>query len=107
MKRIYFIIMAVVAVMATGCKNNKFLDLTDPDSFDGSKFYRDSADMEGLLSSAYQAIRPAYDKLFFVTEMKSEKRLPLRAKRLRNTCQARRTSVKRKSTQPTITTKSA
>lgn len=72
MKRIYFIIMAVVAMMATGCKNNKFLDLTDPDSFDGSKFYRDSADMEGLLSSAYQAIRPAYDKLFFVTEMKSD-----------------------------------
>ncbi|MBR0195601.1 MAG: RagB/SusD family nutrient uptake outer membrane protein [Paludibacteraceae bacterium] len=72
MKRIYFVIMAVVAVMATGCKDNKFLDLKDPDSFDDSKFYRDSADMEGLLSSAYQAMRPAYDKLFFVTEMKSD-----------------------------------
>ena len=72
MKRIYFIIMAMVALMATGCKDNKFLDLTDPDSFDDTKFYRDSADMEGLLNAAYQAIRPAYDKLFFVTEMKSD-----------------------------------
>lgn len=64
--------MALVAMMATGCKDNKFLDLKDPDSFDDSKFYRDSADMEGLLNSAYQAMRPAYDKLFFVTEMKSD-----------------------------------
>lgn len=62
----------MVAVMATGCKDNKFLDLKDPDSFDVTKFYRDSADMEGLLNSAYQAMRPAYDKLFFVTEMKSD-----------------------------------
>lgn len=62
----------MVAVMVTGCKDNKFLDLKDPDSFDDSKFYSDSADMEGLLYSAYQAMRPAYDKLFFVTEMKSD-----------------------------------
>lgn len=64
--------MAAVAIFATSCKDNKFLSLTDPDSFDESKFYRDSADMEGLMASAYAAMRPAYDKLFFVTEMKSD-----------------------------------
>ena len=62
-------LMAVVALCTTSCS---FLDLTDPDAFDESKFYRDSADMEGLLASAYAALRPAYDKLFFVTEMKSD-----------------------------------
>lgn len=72
MKRFYFIIMALVAMMATGCKDNRFLDLTDPDAFDETKFYRDSADMEGLLASSYGALRAAYDKLFFVTEMKSD-----------------------------------
>lgn len=55
--------------MATSCN---FLDLTDPDSFDETKFYRDSVDMEGLLAASYAALRPAYDKLFFVTEMKSD-----------------------------------
>ena len=64
--------MAVVALMATSCKDNAFLDLKDPDAFDETKFYRDSTDMEGLLASAYSALRPAYDKLFFVTEMKSD-----------------------------------
>ncbi|MBO4578252.1 MAG: RagB/SusD family nutrient uptake outer membrane protein [Paludibacteraceae bacterium] len=70
MKRIYIAIMTViVALSVTSCN---FLNLTDPDSFDETKFYRDSTDMEGLLSSAYAALRPAYDKLFFVTEMKSD-----------------------------------
>lgn len=73
MKRIYIAIMtAIVALTAISCKDNKFLDLKDPDAFDETKFYRDSIDMEGLLASAYSAIRPAYDKLFFVTEMKSD-----------------------------------
>ena len=72
MKRIYLVVMAVAAVLLTCCKDNSFLNLTDPDSFDETKFYRDSADMEGLLASAYAALRPAYDKLFFVTEMKSD-----------------------------------
>lgn len=70
MKRVYIAIMtAIVALGVTSCN---FLNLTDPDSFDETKFYRDSTDMEGLLSSAYAALRPAYDKLFFVTEMKSD-----------------------------------
>lgn len=63
------IMMAVVTLFVTSCD---FLNLTDPDAFDDTKFYRDAADMEGLLSSAYAALRPAYDKLFFVTEMKSD-----------------------------------
>lgn len=71
MKKKSFILFAVCAMFFTGCKDD-FLSLTDPDSFDESKFYRDSADMEGLLNSAYAALRPAYDKLFFVTEMKSD-----------------------------------
>ena len=58
--------------MAIGATSCSFLDLTDPDSFDETKFYRDSTDLENLLNSSYQAIRPAYDKLFFVTEMKSD-----------------------------------
>lgn len=72
MKRISILLLAAVAMIATSCKDNSFLNLTDPDSFDETKFYRDSADMEGLLASAYAALRPAYDKLFFVTEMKSD-----------------------------------
>jgi len=72
MKRIYLFLLAAVAVFAISCKDNSFLNLTDPDAFDESKFYRDSADMQGLLASAYAALRPAYDKLFFVTEMKSD-----------------------------------
>lgn len=69
MKRIYLIILAVSLLVLPGCN---FLNLTDPDAFDESKFYRDSADIEGLLASAYGGLRPAYDKLFFVTEMKSD-----------------------------------
>lgn len=73
MKRIYIAIMtAIVAMMAVSCKDNKFLDLKDPDSFDETKFYRDSVDMEGLLAASYASLRAAYDKLFFVTEMKSD-----------------------------------
>ena len=69
MKRFAIIFLAVVALFATSCN---FLDLNDPDAFDETKFYRDSTDMEGLLASAYAGLRPAYDKLFFVTEMKSD-----------------------------------
>ncbi|MBQ7631644.1 MAG: RagB/SusD family nutrient uptake outer membrane protein [Paludibacteraceae bacterium] len=69
MKRVSFIVLAVIAFGFSSCN---FLNLTDPDAFDESKFYRDSADMEGLLASAYAGLRPAYDKLFFVTEMKSD-----------------------------------
>jgi len=71
MKRIYIIVLAAVAMMLPSCKED-FLDLHDPDSFDETKFYQDSTDMEGLLAAAYAAMRPAYDKLFFVTEMKSD-----------------------------------
>lgn len=69
MKRISIILLAVIAFCVNSCN---FLNLTDPDAFDTTKFYRDSADMEGLLASAYAGLRPAYDKLFFVTEMKSD-----------------------------------
>ncbi len=69
MKRIYFLFLAAMMLCVSSCS---FLDLNDPDAFDESKFYRDSADLEGLLRASYQAIRPAYDKLFFVTEMKSD-----------------------------------
>ena len=71
MKRIYIILVAMVAVMLPSCKDS-FLNLTDPDKFDETKFYQDTTDMEGLLASAYAGMRPAYDKLFFVTEMKSD-----------------------------------
>ena len=63
------IVMAVIALCAVSCN---FLDKRDADAFDETKFYTNKADMEGLLASAYSAIRPAYDKLFFVTEMKSD-----------------------------------
>ena len=56
----------------SGCKDNSFLDLKDPDAFDDTKFYRDSADMNGLLSASYASLRGAFDKMFFVTEMKSD-----------------------------------
>lgn len=65
--------MAVMSVaMLSSCKDNKFLDLKDPDAFEDTKFYRDSADMQGLLSAGYASLRGAYDKMFFVTEMKSD-----------------------------------
>lgn len=66
------IIVLALCSLFVGLPSCSFLDLTDPDAFDESKFYRDSADMEGLLASAYAGLRPAYDKLFFVTEMKSD-----------------------------------
>ena len=72
MKRIYILLLASLAIFAISCKDNKFLDLKDPDAFDETKFYRDSTDMEGLLAASYAALRTAYDKLFFVTEMKSD-----------------------------------
>lgn len=70
MKKLSSILVIVLSILALPSCN--FLNLTDPDSFDESKFYRDSADMEALLASSYEALRPAYDKLFFVTEMKSD-----------------------------------
>ena len=70
MKKLSSILVIVLSILALPSCN--FLNLTDPDSFDESKFYRDSADMEGLVFAAYNALRPAYDKLFFVTEMKSD-----------------------------------
>jgi len=69
MKRKSIILLAVIAFCVSSCN---FLNLSDPDAFDTTKFYRDSADLEGLLASAYAGLRPAYDKLFFVTEMKSD-----------------------------------
>ena len=68
-KKYIAIMMAVLTLTVSSCD---FLSLTDPDSFDDTKFYRDAADMEGLLFAAYSGLRPAYDKLFFVTEMKSD-----------------------------------
>ena len=70
MKKLSSILVIVFSILAL--PSCHFLDLTDPDSFDESKFYRDSADMEGLVFAAYEALLPAYDKLFFVTEMKSD-----------------------------------
>ena len=72
MKRIYIVLLAALGLIATSCKDNSFLDLKDADSFDETKFYRDSTDMEGLLAASYASLRQAYDKLFFVTEMKSD-----------------------------------
>ena len=63
------ILLGMVTLSSTSCR---FLDLHDPDAFEDTKFYRDSADMDALLSSSYAALRTAYDKLFFVTEMKSD-----------------------------------
>lgn len=63
------IVMAVIALCAVSCN---FLDKHDPDALEPDKFYKNANDMEGVLASAYAAIRPAYDKLFFVTEMKSD-----------------------------------
>ena len=69
MKKLSIIIVAITLLALPSCN---FLNRTDPDAFDESKFYRDSADLEALLNSTYAALRPAYDKLFFVTEMKSD-----------------------------------
>ncbi len=63
------IVMAVIALCAVSCN---FLDKHDVDAMEPDKFYKNANDMEGVLASAYAAIRPAYDKLFFVTEMKSD-----------------------------------
>ena len=72
MKTRYFWIVLGLCSLMMAIPSCNFLDLHDPDAMDETKFYRDSADIEGLLSSAYSALRPAYDKLFFVTEMKSD-----------------------------------
>lgn len=69
-KSVFYSIIILTAVMLMPACN--FLDLHDPDAMDTNKFYQNKSDMEGLLASAYAAIRPAYDKLFFVTEMKSD-----------------------------------
>ena len=71
-KIIFIALAALSAAMLTGCKDNAFLDLKDPDAFEDTKFYRDSADMQGLLAASYSSLRGAYDKMFFVTEMKSD-----------------------------------
>lgn len=68
-KSVLYSILLIAVTLMPACK---FLNLHDPDAFDDTKFYTSQADMEGLLASAYAAIRPAYDKLFFVTEMKSD-----------------------------------
>lgn len=70
---LYFVLtLCCFTAVLSGCKDNSFLDLKDPDAFDDTKFYRDSADMEGLLSASYASLRGAFDKMFFVTEMKSD-----------------------------------
>lgn len=69
----YRLLIGFAAIMMMVCMPScNFLDLHDPDALDENKFYRDSADVEGLLASAYAALRPAYNNLFFVTEMKSD-----------------------------------
>ena len=70
---LYFVLtLCCFTAVMSGCKDNSFLDLKDPDAFDDTKFYRDSADMNGLLSASYASLRGAFDKMFFVTEMKSD-----------------------------------
>lgn len=68
-KSVFYSIILTVSMLMPACN---FLDLHDKDAFEEDIFYRTSEDMEGLLASAYAGIRPAYDKLFFVTEMKSD-----------------------------------
>ena len=70
MKKLSSILVIVLSLLAMPSCN--FLNRTDPDTFDEGKFYRDSADLETVLTSAYAGLKPAYDKLFFVTEMKSD-----------------------------------
>lgn len=63
------VILTFALVALSSCD---FLNLTDPDAFDESKFYQSEEDLEGLLASSYQAYRNAMNDLFFVTEMKSD-----------------------------------
>ena len=72
MKRLSYIFVLVLGSLLLALPSCNFLDLHDPDAMEPNKFYQNKSDMEGLLASAYAAIRPAYDKLFFVTEMKSD-----------------------------------
>lgn len=67
MKKI-LLFVTIVALMSS-CN---FLNLSDPDAFDESKFYQNQNDMESLLASSYEAFREATNNMFFVTEMKSD-----------------------------------
>lgn len=64
-------ILLFVAAIATLSSCN-FLNMSDPDAFDESKFYKTPEDMESLLASSYEAFREANKNMFFVTEMKSD-----------------------------------
>lgn len=67
MKKILLFIIAIATL--SSCN---FLNMTDPDAFDESKFYQSPEDMESLLASSYEAFREANKNMFFVTEMKSD-----------------------------------
>lgn len=67
--------MKKILLFFTACallSSCNFLNMTDPDSFDESKFYKSQDDMERLLASSYEAFREATNNMFFVTEMKSD-----------------------------------
>ena len=63
--------MAVAVAGLSACDAD-FLDLTDPDTFDVTKYYKSAQDLEDALTAAYEATRTFYNQMYYVTEMKSD-----------------------------------
>lgn len=70
-KKMKYIVFVFVLLGLCSC-NSAFLDETDPDAFDVSKFYKTEEDMEAALNAAYQSTRRFYNQMYFATEMKSD-----------------------------------
>jgi hypothetical protein len=72
MKKYWKYICFSIALFGLNACDSDFLNETDPDAFDVSKYYQTEQDMEDALTAAYSATRDFYNNLFFATEMKSD-----------------------------------
>jgi hypothetical protein len=72
MKRILQFLCCASILLGTAACDADFLNETDPDTFDVTKYYKTEQDMEDALTGAYKATRDFYNYMFFATEMKSD-----------------------------------
>lgn len=70
-KFIQYLGIALLSITLTNC-DTEFLNLTDPDAFDVTKFYKTEQDMNDALTASYSATRTFYNYMYYVTEMKSD-----------------------------------
>ena len=62
MKKIYFILLAIVAVSAASCQKflDDFLNESDPNSVTSGNYYQNEADITNVLNSAYASLKGGY-----------------------------------------------